>query len=53
MADYAMSKLNIPVSICVFGLLYCQTDRVIGQDGKDLNLIDLSLLPLTPILGKQ
>lgn len=51
MADFAMSRLNIPVSICVFGLLYCKTDRVVGQDGKNLNLIDLSLLPLTPILG--
>jgi len=51
MADFAMSRLNIPVSICVLGLLYCKTDRVIGQDGKNLNLIDLSLLPLTPILG--
>ena len=43
---------RIPVTIAVLGLLYCKTDVTVGQDlKKGLNLIDLSLLPLTPILG--
>ena len=53
MADFALSRLqHLPVTVACLGLLYCKTDGLVGQDGKKgLNLIDLSLLPLTPILG--
>lgn len=45
---------RLSVTICCLGLLYCKTERGVGQDGtgvNKLNLIDLSLLPLTPIMG--
>ena len=53
MADYALSHLQtLPVTILCLGLLYCKTDGMVGQDEKKgLNLIDLALLPLTPIMG--
>jgi len=64
MADYALARrLTIPVTIASLGILYCKDDITVGQDrlgpdintarekGVKLNLIDLSLLPLTPILG--
>lgn len=57
MADFALSRLagpDLPVTIACLGLLYCKVARGVGQDmkGKDkLNLTDLSLLPLTPIMG--
>lgn len=64
MADYALARrLSIPVTIASLGLLYCRDDITVGQDraspgmntarekGVKLNLIDLSLLPLTPIMG--
>jgi len=56
MTDFALSHLNsLSVSIACLGLLYSRTDGLIGQDRSDeagvLNLIDLSLLPLTPIMG--
>jgi nucleoside-diphosphate-sugar epimerase len=64
MADYALARrLTIPVTIASLGLLYCKDDITVGQDrvgpdmntarekGVKLNLIDLSLLPLTPIMG--
>jgi hypothetical protein len=53
MADYALSRMTrLPVTVACLGLLYCKTDGIVGQDErKGLNLIDLSLLPLTPILG--
>jgi len=28
-----------------------QNDGVVGQDGQGLNLIDIAMLPLTPIVG--
>ena len=52
MLDYALSRMDsLPVTIATLGLLYCKTDGLVGQAGSGLNLIDLSLLPLTPILG--
>ena len=44
---------ELPVSICCLGLLYCRTDGIVGQTRQsgEINLIDLSLLPLTPVLG--
>jgi len=54
MADFALSKYtDMPVTIASLGLLYCKTDGIVGQTRKSgkINLIDLSLLPLTPILG--
>lgn len=53
MCDFALSRLpSIPVTIASLGLLYSRTDGMVGQDGrKGINLIDLALLPLTPILG--
>ena len=52
MADYFLStSMSIPVSICCLGLLYCRTEKLIGQREGTLNLTDLSLLPLTPIMG--
>lgn len=54
MADFALSRIKtMPVTIACLGLLYCKVARGAGQDhgaGK-LNLTDLSLLPLTPVLG--
>jgi len=55
MADFALSRLgpSLPVTIACLGLLYCKIARGVGQDvGKaKLNLTDLALLPMTPILG--
>ena len=53
MADFSLSRLDIPVTICILGLLYCKENQSIGQDNQknSLNLIDLSLLPITPVLG--
>lgn len=54
MADFHLSRLKkMPVTIAVMGLLYCKTSRSVGQDHRDrsLNLIDLSVLPFTPIMG--
>jgi len=58
MTDFALSHLNsLSVSIACLGLLYSRTDGLIGQDRSDeagvLNLIDLSLLPLTPIMVRR
>lgn len=54
MCDFHISRLaGLPVTIACLGLLYCKTDGIVGQSrttGK-INLIDLALLPLTPILG--
>jgi hypothetical protein len=52
MADFALSRIEgLPVSIATLGLLYRRSDMLVGQSGSALNLIDLPLLPLTPILG--
>eukprot|EP00981_Chlorochromonas_danica_P009367 scaffold2636_cov176-Ochromonas_danica.AAC.21 len=55
MMDYALARCkHLPVTIACLGLLYSKIDGTIGQSrGGDsrLNLIDLSLLPLTPIMG--
>eukprot|EP01038_Epipyxis_sp_PR26KG_P005317 gene5317-7381_t len=52
MADFALSQFtDMNVTIAVLGLLYCKLDGKVGQAGEGLNLIDLALLPLTPILG--
>ena len=52
MADHALSRITkLPVTIALLGLLYCQTDGVVGQEGDKLNLVDLSMLPITPIMG--
>lgn len=55
MTDFALSRMNnLPVTIACLGLLYSKRDGLIGQDrdaeSGQLNLIDLSLLPLTPIM---
>jgi hypothetical protein len=54
MLDFALARLHdMPVTIACLGLLYCQADGIIGQERKGeskINLIDLALLPLTPIL---
>ena len=57
MADFALAHMkDLPVSIASLGLLYDKSDGLIGQVRKNkkneasLNLIDLSLLPLTPIM---
>ena len=39
------------MSVLVLGLLYCKEAGVVGQRGEGLNMVDLSLLPLTPIMG--
>jgi nucleoside-diphosphate-sugar epimerase len=55
MADYAFARAkSLPVSIACLGLLYSKDDGLIGQQRKNeslVNLIDLALLPLTPIMG--
>jgi len=52
MADFSLGRLQkLPVSVCVLGLLYCRDSGVVGQRGEGLNMVDLSLLPLTPIMG--
>lgn len=58
MADFALTHMKggLPVSIACLGLLYCKTDGIIGQArerGSMVNLIDLSLLPLTPIMVRK
>ena len=54
MCDFHISRLpGLPTTIACLGLLYCKSDGIVGQSrstGK-INLIDLALLPLTPILG--
>lgn len=54
MADYSLARSKtMPVSIACLGLLYSKEDGLIGQERKadsHINLIDLSLLPLTPIM---
>ncbi|CAM9160333.1 unnamed protein product, partial [Ectocarpus fasciculatus] len=52
MADFALSNMTrLPASIVLLGLLYSKDDGLIGQQGSDLNLADLSTFPLTPIMG--
>jgi hypothetical protein len=50
--DHALASMtNLPVTIACLGLLYCETDGIVGQMGDKLNLVDLAMLPLTPIMG--
>ncbi|KAJ1421129.1 hypothetical protein B484DRAFT_332847, partial [Ochromonadaceae sp. CCMP2298] len=57
MADFALSRMGqegMGVTIACLGLLYSKEDGLIGQvrgGAATLNLIDLALLPLTPIMG--
>ncbi len=53
MADFHISNLNIPTTILCLSLLYCKHKSAVGQEIRNdkLNLMDLALLPLTPILG--
>ena len=52
MADYSLARLErLPVSVFTLGLLYCKTQGVVGQGGNNLNMVDLTLLPITPIMG--
>jgi len=52
MADFSLARLEkLPVSIFTLGLLYCKNQRILGQRGDNLNLADLTMLPLTPIMG--
>ena len=52
MADYSLARLErLPVSVFTLGLLYCKTQGVVGQRGDKLNMVDLTLLPITPIMG--
>ncbi len=53
MADYALVRTKVPITVACLGLLYSKDDATIGQErsGQNLiNLIDLALLPLTPIM---
>jgi len=52
MADFALSAIgpDLPVTIACLGLMYCKEDGVVGQHGASLNLVDLAMLPITPIL---
>eukprot|EP00959_Pyramimonas_sp_CCMP1952_P159461 3335164-Pyramimonas_sp.AAC.1 len=52
MCDFSLSRLDrLPVTVTVLGLLYCKQEGIVGQRGNTLNMVDLSLLPLTPIMG--
>jgi len=52
MADYSLARLpRLPVSVFTLGLLYCRNSGVVGQKGDTLNMVDLALLPITPIMG--
>ena len=53
MADFHISNLNISTTILCLSLLYCKHKSAVGQEtsNEKLNLMDLALLPLTPILG--
>jgi|UniRef100_A0A6T5SUC3 nucleoside-diphosphate-sugar epimerase len=52
MADFSLARLQkLPVTICALGMLYDKEQGVVGQRGDLLNMIDLTLLPLTPIMG--
>jgi nucleoside-diphosphate-sugar epimerase len=52
MADYSLARLErLPVSVMTLGLLYCKNSGVVGQKGDTLNMVDLALLPITPIMG--
>lgn len=52
MADYSLARLEkLPVSVFTLGLLYCKAQGVVGQGGDNLNMVDLTLLPVTPIMG--
>jgi len=52
MADYSLARLEkLPVSVFTLGLLYCKAQGVVGQRGDTLNMVDLTLLPITPIMG--
>jgi nucleoside-diphosphate-sugar epimerase len=55
MADYSLIRTRVPVTVACLGLLYSKEDATIGQSRSNrgenlLNLIDLALLPLTPIM---
>lgn len=52
MTDYSLARLEkLPVSITSLGLLYSSKSGAVGQRGDLLNMTDLTLLPLTPIMG--
>jgi hypothetical protein len=54
MADSALSRLeDLPVTVASLGLLYCKYDGIVGQAGQGLNLIDIAMLPLTPIMVRK
>ena len=49
---YSLARLEkLPVSVFTLGLLYCKEQGVVGQSGNNLNMVDLTLLPITPIMG--
>lgn len=51
MADFSLARMDkLPVSVLSIGLLYSREDLDVGQRGV-LSMADLSLLPLTPIMG--
>lgn len=52
MADFSLARLReLPVTVCALGMLYDKDQGIVGQRGDLLNIIDLTLLPLTPIMG--
>ena len=52
MADFSLARLErLPVTVCALGMLYDKDQGIVGQRGDLLNMIDLTLLPLTPIMG--
>lgn len=52
MTDFSLARLEkLPVTILIMGLMYCKNQRIVGQRGDTVNLVDLASLPLTPIMG--
>mmetsp|Transcript_29543 Transcript_29543/g.102164 ORF Transcript_29543/g.102164 Transcript_29543/m.102164 type:complete len:265 (-) Transcript_29543:495-1289(-) len=52
MCDFTLARMpKLPVSLLITGLLYCRDARVVGQAGEVMNLVDLALLPVTPVMG--
>lgn len=50
MCDFSLKSMHeLPVTVVTLGLLYCKTDKVMGQ--ALLNVMDLALLPYSPVIG--
>jgi len=52
MADYALARIDrLPTSVFTLGLLYSKEQGMVSQRGDNINMVDLALLPITPIMG--